>query len=70
LDVTAIVEHYSGLIDGFVLDAIDGDRASTLKLPTLVTNTMMRTLEDRTALAEAVLGFCRRLRQRGPETAR
>ena len=70
LDVTTIVDHYSGLIDGFVLDAVDGDRAGTLKLPTRVTNTMMRLLEDRTALAETVLGFCRELRQRGPETAR
>ncbi|MGD9804611.1 MAG: 2-phospho-L-lactate transferase [Hyphomicrobiaceae bacterium] len=70
LDVTAIVDHYSRSIDGFVLDAVDGDRASGLNLPTLVTNTMMRTLEDRTTLAEDVLGFCRGLRQRGPETAR
>ncbi len=69
LDVAAIVDHYTGLIDGFVLDAIDKDCASALKLPTLVTNTMMRTLEDRTALAEACLGFGRRLRARGPEAA-
>lgn len=70
LDVSTIVDHYSGLIDGFVLDTIDADRAATLELPTRVTNTMMRSLEDRTALAEDVLGFCRELRQRGPETAR
>jgi LPPG:FO 2-phospho-L-lactate transferase len=70
LDVAAIVNHYSRSIDGFVLDAVDGDRASGLNLPTLVTNTMMRTLEDRMTLAEAVLGFCRGLRQRGLETAR
>ena len=70
LDVGSIVDHYSSLIDGFVLDAIDRDRASTLELPTRVTNTMMRSLEDRMALAEDVLGFCRDLRQRGPETAR
>jgi LPPG:FO 2-phospho-L-lactate transferase len=70
LDVGAIVDHYAGLIDGFVLDAIDKDRAKALTLPTLVTNTMMRTLEDRTALAEASLGFCRRIRACGPESAR
>lgn len=61
LDVRAIVDHYRGLIDGFVLDTVDADRESTLGLPTLVTNTLMHTLEDRTALAEATLGFCRRL---------
>jgi hypothetical protein len=35
-----------------------------------VTNTLMRTLDDRIALAEATLGFCRRLERRGPETTR
>lgn len=70
LDVTAIVSHYHGLIDGFVLDTVDADRAGALELPTLVTNTLMRTLEDRTGLAEACLGFCRRLGGRGSETAR
>lgn len=69
LDVRAIVDHYRGLIDGFVLDTVDAEWASTLKLPTLVTNTLMRTLDDRTALAEATLGFCRRLGQCGPEIA-
>jgi LPPG:FO 2-phospho-L-lactate transferase len=69
LDVAAIVDHYAGLIDGFVLDRVDGDQASALNLPTLVTNTMMRTLEDRTALAEAALGFCRGLGSRRPEAA-
>ena len=68
LDVTQIVAHYEGLIDGFVLDTVDADRASALELPTQVTNTLMRTLDDRIALAEATLGFCRSLRERGPET--
>ena len=70
LDVTSIIDHYSGSIDGFVLDTVDGDRAGALSLPLRVTNTIMRSLEDRTALAETVLDFCRELRQRGPETAR
>ncbi len=69
LDVTAIVSHYRGLIDGFVLDTVDADRAESLGLPTLVTNTLMRTLDDRIALAEATLGFCRRLRATAPKTA-
>lgn len=69
LDVLAIVDHYRGLIDGFVLDTVDADRESMLGLPTMVTNSLMRSLEDRTALAEATLGFCRRLAVRRPETA-
>ena len=68
LDVGAVVDHYRGLIDGYVLDTVDADRAGTLGLPTLVTNTLMRSLEDRTALAGATLGFCRRLEARRSET--
>lgn len=69
LDVAEIVSHYQGLIDAFVLDTVDADRAESLGLPTLVTNTLMRTLEDRINLAEATLGFCRGLLRSGPETA-
>ena len=61
LDVGSIVSHYAGLIDGFVLDAVDADRAGTLKVPTHVTNTLMRSIEDRVALARETLGFCRTL---------
>jgi LPPG:FO 2-phospho-L-lactate transferase len=69
LHVASIVSHYRSLIDGFVLDTVDNDRSSELDLPTLVTNTLMRTLDDRIALAGACLDFCRRLEQRWPETA-
>lgn len=68
LDVTSIVAHYRRLIDGLVLDRLDADRAGTLGLATHVTNTLMRTLEDRMALAEATLGFCRTLRALTLET--
>lgn len=68
LDVSAIVSHYAGLIDGFVLDAVDGGRAGSLGVDTHVTNTLMRTLDDRIALAEATLRFCRRIRAGAEET--
>ena len=64
LEVTAatIVHHYRDLIDGFVLDSEDGDLAGTLGISTYVTNTVMKTIEDRTSLAHAVLDFATRLR--------
>jgi LPPG:FO 2-phospho-L-lactate transferase len=68
LDVGAIVEHYRGLIDGFVLDRVDADRAPALPMATHVTNTLMRSLDDRVALARDTLAFCRRLAGRAPET--
>ena len=64
LEVTAatIVHHYRDLIDGFVLDSEDGDLAGTLGISTYVTNTVMKTIEDRTSLAHAALDFATRLR--------
>lgn len=70
LDVGAIVSHYAGLIDGFVLDTVDAARARTMTIPTVATNTLMRSLEDRVALAEATLGLARVLRKRATETNR
>ena len=60
-DAGTIVEHYAGLIDGFVLDREDAAAEAELGLPTLVTNTLMRTLDDKTVLAMACLGFCKQL---------
>jgi LPPG:FO 2-phospho-L-lactate transferase len=64
LEVTqqTIVHHYRDLLDGLVLDAEDADMADRLGLSTYVTNTVMKTIEDRTGLARAVLAFADRLR--------
>jgi LPPG:FO 2-phospho-L-lactate transferase len=61
-DVSAIMRHYSGLIGGFVLDREDAHREPTMPVPTLVTNTMMRTFDDKLALAAACIGMCDKLR--------
>jgi LPPG:FO 2-phospho-L-lactate transferase len=60
-DSRAIVRHYEGLIDGFVIDSEDEALGKDMALPTVVTNTMMRTLDDRIALARQCLAFCSRL---------
>jgi len=62
--VRAIVRHYDGLIDGFVLDEADAELAGDIAVPVQVTNTLMRTLADRVALANATLAFCRTLAHR------
>jgi len=53
----AIAEHYAGLIDGFVLDEEDRALHGTLDVPTVVTQTVMVTLEDRISLARSTLEF-------------
>jgi LPPG:FO 2-phospho-L-lactate transferase len=59
--------EYLRLIDGFVIDTEDEASAEDVRasgIEVLVTNTVMRTLEDRTALARAVLAFAQTIRER------
>ncbi|MEM9620832.1 MAG: 2-phospho-L-lactate transferase [Pseudomonadota bacterium] len=57
----AVAQHYEGLIDGFVLDKSDKNDAKQIRIPTIVTNTIMVTLADRVSLANDTLGFLREL---------
>ena len=59
--------EYRTLIDGFVIDIEDADSAEYVRasgIEVLVANTVMRTPEDRTALARAVLAFAQTIRER------
>lgn len=59
--------EYLRLIDGFVIDAVDEADAQSVRssgIEVLVANTIMRTVEDRTTLANAVLGFAQDIRER------
>ncbi|MEX2327074.1 MAG: 2-phospho-L-lactate transferase, partial [Pseudomonadales bacterium] len=63
----AVARHYVGRVDGFVLDLVDKDYAfevEALGMQVLVTNTMMRSLDDRIALARDVLGFAERIQRK------
>lgn len=56
----AVAQHYAGRIDGFVLDEEDAalePAVSELGMATLVTDTIMMTLEDRVRLAKETLQF-------------
>lgn len=55
---SAIVDHYSGLIDHLVIDALDADDAQGLResgVSVTVTHTVMREAADRESLAANVL---------------
>lgn len=64
VSVLSIVAHYRGLIGGFVLDAEDRALESRIGLPVRVARTRMRSIEDRIALAEESIAFCRALCRR------
>jgi LPPG:FO 2-phospho-L-lactate transferase len=56
----AVANHYRGLARGFVLDTIDsqlGESVRGLNMRTLVTNTIMSSLDNRKQLANDVLHF-------------
>lgn len=53
----AIAEHYSGLIDGLVIDEADRDWAELCGVPACVTRTLMDTDAARLRLAGEVLAF-------------
>jgi LPPG:FO 2-phospho-L-lactate transferase len=56
-----VAQYFADLIDGFVLDETDADLREAFDLPVLVTDTIMRDLESKTALARAVLSFAGRV---------
>lgn len=61
VSAASIAAHYEGLIDGFVLDDADVALRDALDLPCLVTRTLMRSDEDKQALAREVIAFARSL---------
>jgi LPPG:FO 2-phospho-L-lactate transferase len=64
--------EYLRIIDGFVIDQEDEAQAAAVRangMEVLVTQTIMRTVEDRVALARAVLGFAQQIREKKLEEA-
>ncbi len=59
-----VASYYRGLLDGFVFDTQDADhepRVHALGVKTLVTNTVMRTDEDKRRLASEILDWSKTL---------
>lgn len=60
----AVARHYSDLLDGFVIDAVDANRANDIRalgLDVISTQTVMRTNGDRIALASETIALINRL---------
>jgi LPPG:FO 2-phospho-L-lactate transferase len=57
-----VLEHYRGLVDGFVLDERDAALAKDIDLPVRVCDTLMRSLEDRERVARCTLELAQALR--------
>lgn len=60
----AVAEYYGDLLDGFVIDQADAEQAETIQalgIEVLTTPTVMRNLQDKVDLANAVLAFANQL---------
>ena len=62
----AVATEYLRFIDGFVIDREDiafAESVRSLGIQVIAANTVMRDIDDRTALAGAVLEFASRIRE-------
>ena len=57
----AVFHHYSQYLSGFVIDNIDKCHAHEIPIPTLVTQTIMKSTQDRINLAQSVIDFLQTL---------
>ena len=57
VSAVTVARHYREFLDGFVLDEADAPLAPELDMPFTLAKTLMRTLEDREALARRTLEF-------------
>jgi LPPG:FO 2-phospho-L-lactate transferase len=62
VDAAAIARHYRDFLDIYVADEVDRDGIGGLDLPVVLAPTLMVTLDDREALARAVLAAADRVR--------
>jgi LPPG:FO 2-phospho-L-lactate transferase len=67
VDPTTIAAHYRSLIDGYMMDDADSHMAAMLDLPVETARTLMQSLDDREALARAVLAFADRIAARAAQ---
>ncbi|HEY2037041.1 MAG TPA: 2-phospho-L-lactate transferase CofD family protein, partial [Steroidobacteraceae bacterium] len=58
----AVLAHYAGLVDGFVLDERDAALAKDIDVPVRVCDTLMRSLADRERVARCTLELAQALR--------
>ncbi|HEX3053562.1 MAG TPA: 2-phospho-L-lactate transferase [Aggregatilineaceae bacterium] len=55
ISATGLIDYYEGLLDGLVIDKLDQEQAVGSKIPILVTETVMKSEDDKVRLAEEVL---------------
>jgi LPPG:FO 2-phospho-L-lactate transferase len=62
--IDAVAAHYGPLVDAYVIDHADAAAAAALGIEFAVTNTSMRTLDDRERVAASALELAQSMRAR------
>lgn len=57
----AVASHYENFLSGIVVDSLDSELAKQIRIPTLVTDTLMTSDADRARLAQETLNFIGKL---------
>ena len=60
ISATAVARHYADILDTYIADEADTDEVTDLEVPTILTRTLMVTLDDRDALARTVMAVAGR----------
>jgi LPPG:FO 2-phospho-L-lactate transferase len=55
ISAAAVARHYADILDTYIADETDTDEIADLAVPTILTRTLMVTLDDRDALARTVM---------------
>lgn len=66
----AVARHYGAQVKGFIMDQIDREQVepvTRLGMEVFVTDTIMKTVDDRQRLANEILSFCQMLGRRDRE---
>ncbi|MFL6799131.1 MAG: 2-phospho-L-lactate transferase [Xanthobacteraceae bacterium] len=70
VDAAAPASLYADFLDGFIVDHADRSLVSRVPVPAMTAQTLMRTLQDRMALAHVVIEFADALRRDGRARSR
>ncbi|ACV23873.1 2-phospho-L-lactate transferase [Methanocaldococcus fervens] len=58
VSVKGVYEFYKDIVDILVIDTVDKDMAKEIPCKVLITNTIMKTLDDKVRLAKNIIEFC------------
>jgi len=63
VDAATVARHYKDFLDLYIADEEDAEAVEDLEVPVVLARTLMRSLDDREALANTVLAAADKIRK-------